>query len=296
MSKQDKMTIVSSCNDGFAPHVSALFVSILENGSKHASQYNFYVIDDEISMANKKLMRETLQDFDSSVHFLTIDKKYFENVVESDRIPQTAYFRIAIPQLFRGKGVERLLYLDCDMIALTDVSKLWQLDLKGNILAAVEDAGFHHRLEKMKIKTESYRYFNSGFMLIDVNKWLEQDVTNRVLKFIQENPEKLRFHDQDALNAILHDQWLPIHPKWNAQSYIMQKEVKNPRPEGERAYVETRKQPKIIHYSGHIKPWSKEFTSPTKKYYEKYAELTEFPESFACKKKKTNYLFQRKSG
>lgn len=296
MSKQAKMTIVSSCNDGFAPHVSALFVSILENGSRDVSQYDFYVIDDEISMANKKLMRETLQDFDSSVHFLTIDKKYFENVVESDRIPQTAYFRIAIPQLFRGKGVERLLYLDCDMIALTDISKLWQLDLKGNILAAVEDAGFHHRLEKMKIKTESYRYFNSGFMLIDVNKWLEQDVTNRVLQFIQENPEKLRFHDQDALNAILHDQWLPIHPKWNAQSYIMQKEVKNPRPAGERAYAETRRQPKIIHYSGHIKPWSKEFTFPTKKYYEKYAELTEFPESFTHKKKKTNYLFQRKSG
>ncbi len=40
-----------------------------------------------------------------------------------------------------------------------------------------------------------------------LKKWLNLDVTTKVLRFIEENPDKLRFHDQDALNAVLHDRW-----------------------------------------------------------------------------------------
>lgn len=244
--------------------MSALFVSVLENAEQPTENFDFYVIDDEITIANKRLMRETIKGYDASLHFMTIDKKYFADAVESDRIPETAYYRIAIPELFRDKGLERILYLDCDMIALTDISELWEVDLSGYILAAVEDAGFHHRLEKMAVACDSTKYFNSGFMLINMEKWLSENVTKRVLRYIHDNPEKLKFHDQDALNAILHDQWLQLHPKWNAQSYIMKREVEHPDPEGEKEYFQTRRDPKIIHYSGHIKPWSKECTSSLK--------------------------------
>ncbi|MFQ7234197.1 MAG: glycosyltransferase family 8 protein, partial [Enterococcus hulanensis] len=109
--KKDKFTVVSSCNDGFAEHVSALFVSILENTEHSAADFDFYVIDDEISIANKRLMRETIKEYDAALHFLTIDKKYFADAVESDRIPETAYYRIAIPELFRDQDLERILYL-----------------------------------------------------------------------------------------------------------------------------------------------------------------------------------------
>lgn len=276
--KNEKITVVSSCNDAFAEHVSALFVSVLENTDRSSKGFDFYVIDDEISIANKRLMRDTLKEYDAMLHFLTIDKKYFSDAVESDRIPETAYYRIAIPELFRDQDLERILYLDCDMIALGDISELWEIDLSDYTLAAVEDAGFHHRLEKMAIACDSTKYFNSGFMLINMKKWLAENVTNRVLRFIHDNPEKLKFHDQDALNAILHDQWLQLHPKWNAQSYIMKREVEHPDPEGEKEYFETRRDPQIIHYSGHVKPWSPEFTSSLKKYYEEYEELTAFPD------------------
>ena len=274
--KNNKITIVSSCNDAFAEHVSALFVSVLENTDRSTKLFDFYVIDDEISIANKRLMRETLKEYDAMLHFLTIDKKYFSDAVESERIPETAYYRIAIPELFSDQNLERILYLDCDMIALGDISELWEIDLSDYTLAAVEDAGFHHRLEKMDIACSSTKYFNSGFMLINMEKWLTGNVTKRVMQFIHDNPEKLKFHDQDALNAILHDQWLQLHPKWNAQSYIMKREVEHPDPEGEKEYFETRRDHKIIHYSGHVKPWSPEFTSSLKKYYEEYEELTAF--------------------
>ena len=76
--------------------------------------------------------------------------------------------RIAIPELFRGSQIERLLYMDCDMIALDDVAKLWTVDLGENIIAAVEDAGVPSTFGKMAIPAESMCYFNSGLLLIDV--------------------------------------------------------------------------------------------------------------------------------
>ncbi|EMF0503620.1 glycosyltransferase family 8 protein [Enterococcus hirae] len=277
MNRRKEIAIVSSCNTKFVPHLAALFVSVLENSDPKVF-VRFYVIDDNIDNESKQLLRFSVKNsrMNTEVEFLKINKKFFENVVTSDRIPETAYYRIAIPELFRGKNVEPLLYMDCDMITVKDVTPLWDLEFNGAILAAVEDAGFHQRLEKMEIPAKSTRYFNSGLMLINVEKWLEQDITKKVLTFIEENPEKLRFHDQDALNAILHDRWIPLHPKWNAQGYIMAKAKKHPTPQGEKEYEETRKDPSIIHFSGHVKPWSKDFEGPTKKYYDKYANMTAF--------------------
>ncbi|MFZ4356097.1 glycosyltransferase family 8 protein, partial [Enterococcus gallinarum] len=87
---------------------------------------------------------------------------------------------------------------------------------------------------------------------------LNLDVTTKVLRFIEENPDKLRFHDQDALNAVLHDRWTLLHPKWNAQGYILSKAKKHPTIYGEKQYEETRRAPSIIHFTGHVKPWTKE--------------------------------------
>ena len=277
MNRRKEIAIVSSCNTKFVPHLAALFVSVLEN-SDPKTFVRFYVVDDNIDAESKKLLRFSVKNsrMNTDVEFLKINKEFFENVVTSDRIPETAYYRIAIPELFRGKNVERILYMDCDMVALDDITKLWSLDFNGAIVAAIEDAGFHQRLEKMEIPAKSMRYFNSGLMLINVEKWLEQDITHKVLKFIEENPEKLRFHDQDVLNAVLHDRWIALHPKWNAQGYIMANAKKHPTAKGEKEYEEARQNPSIIHFSGHVKPWSKDFKGSSKKYYEKYANMTAF--------------------
>ena len=101
------------------------------------------------------------------------------------------------------------------------------------------------------------------------------DVTTKVLRFIEENPDKLRFHDQDALNAVLHDRWTLLHPKWNAQGYILSK-AKNIQLFMEKQYEETRRAPSIIHFTGHVKPWTKEFQWYTKRYYDQYANRTAF--------------------
>src|SRR5699024_3168583 len=128
------------------------------------------------------------------ISYLQIDTVEFEDMVESDRIPTTAYFQIAIPNFLKSTDVKRAIYLDCDMLALEDIEDIWSIDLGDKLLAAVEDAGFHQRLDAMEIDAESNTYFNSGMMVIDVEKWRAEKISEQVFKFALNNQDELRFH------------------------------------------------------------------------------------------------------
>lgn len=275
---RQELAIVSCCNAEFCDKVASLFISILKNSYSSAFCFHFYVVEDDIGERNKRLLVESVQQCrrPAEIDFLSIDNQMFEEVIVSDRIPRTAYYRIYVPELFKDKNIDYLLYLDCDMIVLEDITTICQMSLDNMILAAVEDAGFHERLEKMNIPSATNCYFNSGFMYIDIKKWLAANITSKVLTFIKQNPEKLRFHDQDALNAVLHDRFKVLHPQWNVQSYIMNDEKVPPTKAGVKEYAEARQQPIVLHYSGHLKPWDEDFTGKSKQIYNYYFQQTAF--------------------
>ncbi|AOA00141.1 universal stress protein UspA [Carnobacterium divergens] len=275
LTNHDKpISIVSSTNENFAPHLATLLCSLLD---KNNAPFHFYIIDDGLSLRSKLLLNRTISSCNKAViSYISVDASLFENMVESNRIPQTAYYRIAIPNLITDPDVERIIYLDCDMLVMDSIEELWGMDLEEHLLGAVEDAGFHHRLETMGIPFQSSRYFNSGLMVLDLAKWRQEQISEKVLQFAHNFPKKLKFHDQDALNAILHDRWTPLHPKWNAQTYMMLKEKVHPTLLGHLQYREARKSPSIIHFCGHEKPWMGISRHPFASYYHHYRSKTAF--------------------
>lgn len=268
------ITIVSSSNEAFVPHLATLFLSLLET-KRPDTVLHFYVIDDKISLNSKMLLNRTVNKYNARISYLTIDESEFKNVVESDRIPRTAYYRISIPNLL--KDLDRAIYLDCDMICIEDIQNIWEVDLGDKLLAAVEDAGFHDRLNLMGIDSKSDRYFNSGMMVMDLKKWREEKITEQAFDFIDKNPELLRFHDQDTLNAILHDRWLELHPRWNAQTYMMLEEKEHPTKSGQLKWEEAQQDPAIIHFCGHEKPWHENSIHPYRETYFELRNKTTFP-------------------
>lgn len=262
--------VISATNSDFVPHLATLWTSIMAHNQSH-HQYHFYVMEDHLTVSDRQILEQVARHYQVPVTFVQVDERLLINAVESERIPKTAYYRILIPEIMTTTDIQKILYLDCDFLCQADLAPLWQTTLETSYLAAVEDAGFHKRLAKMQIDYQSDRYFNSGMMLINLPKWQADHISQRVIAFINAHPEKLRFHDQDALNAVLHDQWQLVHPKWNAQTYIMLNEVQHPETAGAKAYIETRQQPALIHFCGHEKPWqgaSKHPFAPAYRYYQ----------------------------
>ncbi|MFC6171463.1 glycosyltransferase family 8 protein [Loigolactobacillus jiayinensis] len=265
------IAIVSTSNPDFVTPLVTLYRSILINNLTNT--FNFYVFTDHLTTENQlQLKRLELEYVNcAKINFLTVDEALFKGVVTDDRIIKSAYYRIYAANLL--PKLDRILYLDCDLICTSSLEALWNTPLNGKIIAAVEDAGYVDRLAEMGVKAQHNFYFNSGVMLIDLKRWRENNMTEKVMTFIKRHPEKLQYHDQDALNAVLADKWYYLHPKYNMQSRLIRREQVHPLPPAELLAEEARQAPILIHYSGRSKPWL-EFgvrPHPLRNEYWKYA-------------------------
>ncbi|MFC6170142.1 glycosyltransferase family 8 protein [Loigolactobacillus jiayinensis] len=251
----DSIKIASTSNHEFCTPLLTLYISILEQNS--AADFEFFIIDDGLEPLDYHYLNVLCQQYGNCLRitFLRIDPAGYAKAATNARIIQAAYYRIDLPETLREQ--QRLLYLDCDMVCHGDLRPLWQQDLQGNIIGAVEDAGYvEARLDKMHVPHQNKRYFNSGLMLIDMSHWRQAKISQQTKTFIAENTDRLRYHDQDALNAILADRWLPLHPKYNAQSRLLWREQQHSDPTEERRNEAARQNPVLLHYSGYRKPWN----------------------------------------
>jgi lipopolysaccharide biosynthesis glycosyltransferase len=91
-------------------------------------------------------------------------------------------------------------------------------------------------------------YFNAGVLLISLAPWQQQRVAERAIEFLRNSPEKAIYLDQDALNAVLVQNWLPLDDKfnftWRAIPHVSTPELHE--------LVQTKT---IIHFNTALKPW-----------------------------------------
>lgn len=106
--------------------------------------------------------------------------------------------------------VERVLYLDADVLIRDDLGALWNTDLNGKPIGTVRDVGFPMGHDDM----ERSPYFNAGVLLMDL---AHIRGTVNVLRTAAEAFLDAKYADQDALNTHFRDAWHPLPMKWNAQ-------------------------------------------------------------------------------
>ena len=220
-----------------------------------------YLVCDNVTSAQRQTL---IQAFAANplvtIHLITPKMPLPTNVATSYRIPRTAYYRIFVDQLLAEYPIERVLYLDVDMVNTGALRPLYETALGQNVIGAVADGGDLNRFAKMQLaQVASDRYFNSGMLLIDVARWRRDHVGDDVLTYAQEHADRCRYHDQDALNAILHGQWHQLHPRYNAQTNIM---LGQTRRFTQDVLRRVRAHPVLVHFCGHKKPWQADFPHP----------------------------------
>ncbi|GAE35376.1 glycosyltransferase family 8 protein [Halalkalibacter akibai] len=246
----DTIHIVTAADNNYVDPLGVTFISLLEN--KHSENpLRFYIIDGGISDEKKEVFHRIKDKYNVDVIFLTIDKMMFEGFHVSGHINETSYYRILIPH-FLDKDVEKVIYLDSDLLIKQDITKLWNKNIKNVYLRAVEDVGVIASQTSDVPIPKPYSYLNAGVLLINLKKWRKKKISDRLVQFIRENPTMLRYHDQDALNALLYDKWHKLNPKWNVQKvfYYFQGEE----------YVKVRENPAIVHFTEPVKPWHSDYS------------------------------------
>jgi lipopolysaccharide biosynthesis glycosyltransferase len=171
-----------------------------------------------------------------------------------------------------------LIYLDCDVVVKQSLAELFNTDLDNCYLAAVEDVCGQSKAQRLGLK----QYFNSGVLAVNLQAWRKDDIPSRLLEWIENNREKMRGHDQEALNAVLGERVTLVSRRWNAQ-------VSN----NEDMCVisgmhEIAKDAAIVHFICK-KPWNHANSNPFEDLYFEYIKLTPW-RNFLLYKRVTRFI------
>lgn len=266
-----KINICFSSDNNYAKYMGTAICSILKNAGENDS-YNFYILDGGISNETKEQISElkTIKDF--SIEYLTVNPDDFKSC------PMTGYVNyITLPTYYRFKiasllpNVDKILYLDGDIIVNSDIKELFDTDIENYYIGAIPEVFNHHHKERLEIFGDNY-YFNAGVLLINSKKWREDNIEEKLFTYALNPEREIVFQDQDILNEVLkyNIKYLPL--KWNLQhdalfteeSYLYHKTERN----------EAIKAPKLIHYTHKLKPWNPKCTNKYRTLYYEYLKQT----------------------
>lgn len=223
MSSKNNISLVVASDNQYAILLAALLKSIEEN-HRTEEKIDVYILDDNISSKNKEKINQTITPSITTLNWLTIDSVIPKDItipIDNTAFPLTCYYRIFAPYAI-PKDVEKVIYLDVDMIVLEDISKLWNTNIGDHLFAAVQDWqltvscswGGIPNYKELGIPADT-KYFNSGLLVMNAKKWREEDVTSRVIQFMHENIKFINYADQYGLNGALYNQWYELDSKWN---------------------------------------------------------------------------------
>jgi lipopolysaccharide biosynthesis glycosyltransferase len=106
------------------------------------------------------------------------------------------------------------------------------------------------------------KYFNSGILLMNLDKMRQEDFTAKAIEFVKKHSKELIYADQDVLNFLCIDKWLPLEKKWNLQV--------------DRSQTRVKPDPIILHYTTGYKPWCRFYNNYYQRFYKHY--LKKWPE------------------
>ncbi len=221
--KKETISIIVASDDHYAILIVALLKSIDINHLTD-EHIDFYIIDDGISSKFKTKLETIVDPKRITLKWFKSEEIIPSNItipVDRSSFPLTVYMRIFAPYVV-GNDVDKLIYLDVDTILREDISKLWNIDLGDSIVGAVQDVGKTFdckwggvpNYEQLGFEADT-KYFNSGVLMINTRKWLDEDIPNKVISTLGEHKEHVRLADQYGLNVVLANRWLVLDPKWN---------------------------------------------------------------------------------
>ena len=247
-----KISVCLSSDDNYALWMGCSIYSILKNTGTN-DVLNFYIFEDGISAEHKRELESLVKNTVHKIHFISVP---FEKLpalhINHAHLSRAAFARLLMGSLL-PQGVEKVIYLDCDVMVCTSLSGLHEVDLKEHILGGVSDLGVERlrRLGSHPWNTENGPYINSGVLIINLARWRKDNIEQEILRCLQNSQYPLDFEDQDVINFVLAKRIKILDPRWNAQMYWLEKDYNNYPP----CYRQALESPFIVHFAARTKPW-----------------------------------------
>lgn len=275
------MNVVYVSNDNYARHLAVSMTSLFDR-NRDVREITVYILSVGITSESQQKLQSIADGYGRSLEIIELNdiESRFDYDIDTRGFDISAMGRLFVGQLL-PESVERILYLDCDTVVVQPLKKLWKLDLDGHVLAAVMEPTIYEAVKSEIGLGEQDPYFNSGVLLIDLKRWREDRVQEKLLDFYGEKNGSLFACDQDTINGALKGEILSMAPRYNFFTnyrYFSYKELTahadTYKAVSKEMFEEAKRHPAIIHYMGDERPWIAGNRNHYRRAYEKYLALT----------------------
>ena len=246
-----RKSIVLAADNAYLIPLETVIKSVLY----HNTEVDFYILNSDIAPEWFKLLRRKMEVVNSTIHNVHLNKELFEGYKTGPHLNYASYFRFFATEVVDS---DRVLYLDSDILVTKDLSYLFEMDLKGYYVGAVDDVYDYE---------ERTSGFNSGVLLMDTAKWKEHSIVNSLLELAAEQNQAVHLGDQSILNSYFENNWMPLDKTYN---YMVGTDTFRLAQECERLDDNP---PAIVHYASHDKPWNTYSISRLRELWWAYRDL-----------------------
>lgn len=253
-------------------HCAVTMVSILENNRDR--RVHFHIVG-TIPEVERRPFEELAVRYGARISYYEPPEQLLEGYAIrrfSKRISLATYYRCTLSAIL-PRELDRVLYLDCDLIVRGSLAPFYDADLSETSALCIEDicCDEAERYDLLHYPKE-YSYFNAGVMLVNLDYWRSHDVPNQCLDYYRQYPERILYNDQDLLNVVLYDSKRFIGIEWNVQDGFYRRSQS---ADWISRHAEPLRNPMILHYTNR-KPWNYDSQHPLRSEYFKYLRLTPF--------------------
>ncbi|WP_426350585.1 glycosyltransferase family 8 protein [Alloiococcus sp. CFN-8] len=260
------MNILVTLNRNYVTQLIIMLRSLLK--SNKGTLFNLYIIHSSLTTEDfERINRE--EGFENiSLIDIHIDKRPLGDAPITERYPEEMYYRLLAP-MYLPKDMDRILYLDPDIVVINSLEKLYNCSFDGNLfVAASHTESYLNRTNNSDLASEEEKkYINSGVMLMNLKLLREELNVQELLNYIKANREHLWLPDQDIISGVYGKRIKLVDAtKYNLSERLLV--FINIHPQSEVITLDwIRKNTSIIHYCGDNKPWEDNYIGQLDVFY-----------------------------
>lgn len=274
-----RLNILYQFNEKYAPYAGVSVFSLLQN-HKELEEINIYILGENLLEKSMNRLREMTSEFKRNLSFIgtkELVRKMKALDMPAYRGSYAANMRLFLDEVL-DESVDRVLYLDADIIVNGNLANLIEADMQEKTIGMVLDSlGASHK--KQIGLADADPYFNSGVILFDLHKWRERKYSERIARHVVEQRNNYPAPDQDLLNIVCRNDifrldisynFQPIHAISSGKQYFG---IMRPKVYYNREALEKQKEDIAIYHCfrfiGEF-PWDKDNLHPFTEIFDEY--------------------------
>lgn len=262
------MNLMFTLDSNYIPHLKVCIKSIMRFPVKEG--WDIYILTDHIDESFRKLAEDIDKNQNARAHLIEVDDILFKKFPETGRYSKVVYYRIFAASIL-PENIDRVLYLDPDIVVINPLDSLYNMDFDGNYyIACSHTKAVLTELNRLRLGINNEApYINSGVMMMNLELLRKEQTMKEVIEYVKKRGKFFVLPDQDVITALYGERVRIIDTFiYNLSDRLIYMNNMNPIINDVIDLDWVRKNSVIIHYYGENKPWKENYKGILNVFYD----------------------------